>query len=111
MILGIEDVISYLNNFLVASQMFKSHCESVKRVIEALTEVGFPINHKKCKFLMKKLKFMSHLIDGNSCLIDSHKIKVAAKIACPVTRKQVEQMLSFFNFLRDFISNELTPVV
>ena len=90
MILGIEDVISYLDNFLVASRMFKSHCESVRRVIEALTEVGFWINHKKCKFLMKKLKFMGHLIDGNSRSIDSHKMKVAAKIAHPVTGKQVE---------------------
>ena len=105
MILEIKNVISYLNNFLVASQMFKSHCKSVKRVIEALIKAGFQINHKKYKFLMKKLKFIGHLIDGNSCLIDSHKIKVAAKIAHPVTGKQVEQMLSFFNFLRDFIPN------
>ena len=105
MILGIKDVISYLDNFLVASWTFKSYCESVKRVIEALTEAGFQINWKKCKFLMKKLKFMGHLIDGNSCLIDSHKIKVVAKIACPVTGKQVERMLGFFNFLRDFIPN------
>ena len=89
-ILRIEDVISYLDNFLVASRMFESHCESVRRVIEALTEAGFRINHKKCKFLMKKLKFMGHLINGNSCSIDSHKIKVAAKIAYPVTGKQVE---------------------
>ena len=70
--------------------MFESHCESVRRVIEALTETGFWINHKKCKFLMKKLKFIDYLIDGNSHLIDSHKIKVAAKIACPVTGKQVK---------------------
>ena len=85
--------------------MFESHCKSVRRVIEALTEAGFQINCKKCKFLMKKLKFMGHLIDGNSHSIDSHKMKVAAKIAHPVTGKQVEQMLGFFNFLRDFISN------
>ena len=104
-ILGIKDVIFYLDNFLVASQTFKSHCESVRRVIEALTEAGFWINRKKCKFLMKKLKFMGHLIDGNSCSIDSHKMKVAAKIAHPVTGKQVEQMLGFFNFLRNFIPN------
>ena len=37
-ILGIEDVISYLNNFLVAFQTFESHCKSVRKVIEALTE-------------------------------------------------------------------------
>ena len=89
-ILRIKDVISYLDNFLVTSQTFKSHCESVKRVIEALTEAGFWINCKKYKFLMKKLKFMDHLIDGNSHSIDSHKMKVVAKIACPVTEKQVE---------------------
>ena len=83
-------MISYLDNFLVASQTFKSHCESVRRVIEALTEVSFWINHKKCKFLIKKLKFMDHLIDGNFHLIDSHKMKVAAKIAHSVTGKQVE---------------------
>ena len=70
--------------------MFESHCKSVRRVIEALTMVGFQINCKKCKFLIKKLKFIDHLIDGNSCLIDSHKIKVAVKIAHPVTEKQVE---------------------
>ena len=39
-ILEIEDVISYLDNFLVASRTFKFHCKSVRRVIEALTEVG-----------------------------------------------------------------------
>ena len=54
---------------------------------------------------MKKLKFMGYLIDGNSCSINSHKMKVAAKIARPVTGKQVEWMLGFFNFLRDFIPN------
>ena len=48
---------------------------------------------------------MDHLIDDKSCSINNYKIKMAAKIAHPVIGKQVEQMLGFFNFLRDFILN------
>ena len=101
-ILGIEDVISYLDNFLIASQTFKSHCESIRRVIETLTKAGFQINHKKCKFLMKKLKFMDHLIDGNSHSIDSHKIKVAAKIAHPIKKKKKKKNRGFKIQLSEF---------
>ena len=54
---------------------------------------------------MKKLKFIDHLIDGNFHSIDSHKMKMAAKIAHPVTEKQMKEMLGFFNFLRNFILN------
>ena len=51
---------------------------------------------------------MSHLIDGFTQEIDSFKKKMAQKMVKPQIGKQVESLLGFLNFLKDFVSNYIT---
>ena len=53
---------------------------------------------------------MGHLIDGFTQKIDSFKKEMAQKMVKPQTGKQVESLLGFLNFLRDFIPNYVTIV-
>ena len=53
---------------------------------------------------------MGHLIDGFTREIDSFKKEMAQKMVKPQTGKQVESLLGFLNFLRDFVPNYATIV-
>ena len=63
---------------------------------------------KKSKFCIKRIQFIGHLINGFTREIDSFKKKMAQKMMKPQTGKQVESLLGFLNFLRDFIPNYMT---
>ena len=51
---------------------------------------------------------MGHLIDGFTQEIDSFKKEMAQRMVKPQTGKQVESLLGFLNFLKDFVSNYVT---
>ena len=54
---------------------------------------------------------MGHLIDGFTQEIDSFKKKMVQKMVKPQTGKQVESLLGFLNFLKDFVPNYATIAV
>ena len=95
-------------HFLIFSKELENHSNKAHRVIQKLMRAGFQIKMKKSKFYMKRIQFMGHLIDGFTQEIDSFKKEMAQKMVKPQTGKQVESLLGFLNFLRDFVPNYVT---
>ena len=98
-----EFLVNYVDNFLIASETVEEHIDRVSRVIDCLTKAGFKLNPKKCKVGYTRIQFMGHMLDGESRVIDRYKIDLFTNLERPKSGKQVESLLGFANFLRDFI--------
>jgi len=99
----IEFVRTYMDNLLVHLMTLKTHVEEINAIIRELTRVGFRLKVTKCRLGYFRIYFMGSLVDGKTRSIDTHKVNVFEKLGRPKTGKDVESMLGFVNFLRDYV--------
>ena len=103
---GVSDnicLVIYVDNILVASKSVDGHAEEVIEVIEALSKVNLRLKPSKCKIAYQTIQFMGLMIDGERRGIDIFKAKVFNDMSAPKSGKDVQAILGFVNFLRDFI--------
>jgi hypothetical protein len=55
-------VLAYVDDVLVYSKTFEKHLKHLDIVIGKLTRAGFTLNVTKCKFCIKEMKFLGHVI-------------------------------------------------
>ena len=96
-------IVIYVDNILVGSMDLETHIQELKLVIEALTRAGLRLKPSKCKVGYSAIQFMGVVVDGERRGVDPHKVQVFASMRKPQTGKEVQRVLGFLNFLRDFI--------
>jgi isocitrate/isopropylmalate dehydrogenase len=95
--------IAYIDNILVISNIEQNHIQYINEVISEMTKVGFQLNMKKCRVGYKKIKFIGFLIDSKSQRLDEAKVTLFQELFTPKRRKDVESLLGFANYLRNYI--------
>jgi hypothetical protein len=106
---------AYIDNVLVFDKSgdILEHAHEVKEAIKLLTDDGFKIRPEKCKFAYTRLNTLGHLVSGSDTSIDPRKIAAFLTFVRPKTGTQVESLLGFANYLRDYIplfSNITAPL-
>ena len=96
-------IVIYVDNILVGSKDVESHVKELNMVIHALTKAGFKLKPLKCKITYSAIQFMGAVVNGDQRGVCPLKVKVFAKMQRPKTGKEVQKVLGFVNFLRDFI--------
>ena len=96
-------IVIYVDNILVGSKDVESHVKELNMVIHALTKAGFKLKPLKCKIAYSVIQFMGAMVDGDQRGVCPLKAEVFAKMQRPKTGKEVQKVLGFVNFLRDFI--------
>ena len=96
-------IVIYVDNILVGSKDVESHVKELNMVIHALTKAGFKLKPLKCKIAYSAIQFMGAVVDGDQRGVCPLKAEVFAKMQRPRTGKEVQKVLGFVNFLRDFI--------
>ena len=96
-------IVIYVDNILVGSKDVESHVKELNMVIHALTKAGFKLKPSKCKIAYSAIQFMGAVVDGDQRGVCPLKAEVFAKMQRPRTGKEVQKVLGFVNFLRDFI--------
>ena len=96
-------IMIYVDNILVVSDSVERHTLDVVIVIDALTKAGLKLKLAKCKIGYSAIQFMGAIVDGERRGVDPHKAKVFARMKRLENGKQIQRILGFVNFLRDFI--------
>ena len=96
-------IVIYVDNILVGSKDVESHVKELNMVIHALTKAGFKLKPSKCKITYLAIQFMGAVVDGDQRGVCPLKAEVFAKMQRLRTGKEVQKVLGFVNFLRDFI--------
>lgn len=63
------------------------------------------INAEKSKFLMKKIKYLGHIMGEEGIMMDPEKIEAITNFPAPTSPSQVRRLMGMAGFYRKFIQN------
>jgi transposase InsO family protein len=101
-----EGVVNISDDILVHGRDMKQHDARLKKVLLTLVEAGLTLNQGKCRFRMKKLEFMGHVLSEHGIGPTEAKVIALQNATKPKDASQVKSFLGLAGFcsryIRDF---------
>jgi len=100
-----EDVLSYLDDVLIASATFERHISSLDKVLTKMSEAGLTLGVKKTILAESETKFLGHVVDENGLRPDPKKLQAVRDMAVPSTATELRGAIGLLSYYRKFIPN------
>jgi len=93
----------YLDDIVVFGTTFEEHLERLQRVLVALTTAGFTLKFENCKWAVRKLLFLGHIVNESGIHTDPAKIKAITEFPVPKDVTAVRSFIGLAGYYRKFI--------
>ncbi len=107
---GLDFVKIYLDDILIHSKTMEDHEHHIKIVLNKLKEANVKINFDKSSFLVEEVKYLVLIISKKGIKADISKIEKIQQLEVPKSKKQLQKLLGFINWFRDFLPNISTKI-
>ncbi|KAL7883683.1 hypothetical protein SRHO_G00013410 [Serrasalmus rhombeus] len=101
--LTFDILLIYLDDIIIFSEDFDSHCDRLELVFKRLRQHGLKLKPSKCFLLKPEVKFLGHLISSKGIQVDKEKIQALETWPVPKSAKEVRQVLGFMSYYRRFV--------
>nr|GEU34124.1 putative reverse transcriptase domain-containing protein [Tanacetum cinerariifolium] len=98
-------VIVFIDDILIYSKTQEEHIELLRLVLELLEKEKLYAKFSNCKFWLRKVQFLRHVINGNGIHVDPSKIEAVMNWKAPRTPSEVCSFLGLAGYYRRFIEN------
>lgn len=95
----------YLDDFIIATNEFDQHIDTLDRVSAKLNEGELKISATKSKFCMKAIKYLGHILDKDGIKPDPEKIEPILSYPAPKSVKEVRRLMGMVGWYRRFIKD------
>lgn len=97
----------YLDDIIIFSRTAEEHTQHILLVLQALLKHGLKIKPKKCEFFKTRIKFLGHIIDVTSGVVqllpDPDKVDVIAEWVEPTCNKELQSFMGAVNYYSKMI--------
>ncbi|XP_052749157.1 uncharacterized protein K02A2.6-like [Galleria mellonella] len=100
---GIDGVVCFLDDVLIAASTPELHWERVEQVLIRLRDAGLILQKSKCYFLQEKVEYLGFIIDREGIHKNPDKIRAIIDVKVPMNTKQLKSFLGIVNFYHSFI--------
>ncbi|CAK1552936.1 unnamed protein product, partial [Leptosia nina] len=97
--------LAYMDDVMCYSNDVTTGLERLDRTLKALSDAGFSLNIKKCKFMKNKIDYLGYVIKAGEVTPNPKKIQALIDAPTPKTATQVRQFLGLASYFRRFIPN------
>ena len=80
---GCKGVAIYLDDILVTGSTVEEHLANLDKVLGIMATAGLKLNKTKCEFLLPKVEYLGHLIDGNGLHPTKEKVNAIQEAPQP----------------------------
>jgi hypothetical protein len=94
---------AHLDDIVIYSQTFAEHLEHLREVLSRLKNANLTANTAKCKFLLKRMTILGHVIEDGTLRPDESKISAIQQISRLTTKTQVKSFLGLSGYYADYI--------
>ncbi len=98
--LAFDILLIYLNDIIVFSVDFKSHCEKLELVLSRLRQHGLKLKPSKCFLLRSEVRFLGHIISSKGVQVDMDKVQCLDMWPSLSSVREVRQLLGFMSYYR-----------
>lgn len=98
-------VLVYLDDLFIFSDTLAEHIFHLNAVIDSLTMHNLRLRPEKCHFGYRETVLLGHVIGGETIRADPLKVSTFASLPTPRTPRQLQALLGFASYLRDYIPN------
>jgi Reverse transcriptase (RNA-dependent DNA polymerase). len=102
---GINDVIIYFDDILIASDSVENHLITLHKIFERALNLNLKFNKDKFQFMKPQIKYLGHMFNSEGCRPDPDRVGAVQALKPPTNRKELQSVLGLFNYMRDFIPN------
>lgn len=99
---GIECYV-YLDDIIIFSVSLEQHRDRLQHVFERLKAANLKLNGAKCKFAVRQVKYLGHLVTAEGVRPDEDKIHAVMEFPVPSTAKEVRGFLGLAGYYRRFV--------
>ena len=95
---------SFMDDVCTATKTFEQHVDALDHVFDSLKKSGLRLTVKKCEFGVPKIDYLGWTISKAGQGVQKEKItKQLAAMKMPRSVKQVQKMIGFMNYFKNYI--------
>ena len=98
-----EEVLIYLDDFLIHSPTVESHLEILEQVLKRLEKFNLKIKPKKCELLKKQVNYLGHTITGEGIQPLVESLQAIQNFKTPKTCKEIKRFIGMAGWYRPFV--------
>lgn len=97
--------LAYLDDIVIFSKTMTTHLQDLESVFSALDAANLRLKPEKCSFARQEIKYLGHILTGESIRPDPDKVAAIEKFSPPKNKKGVQSFLGICNYYRRFIKD------
>ena len=105
---GLSDVVSRVDDILIATATVEGHVNLLKQVLERLHFHNLRVRKDKCKFLQPSIVYLGHTLSGAGLAPDPEKVKDLKDARPPTNVSEVRSFCGFVNYYASFLQGYST---
>ncbi len=95
----------YLDDLIVFSKDLDNYLQKLSLVFQKLTQAGFKVKLTKWDFLLSRIEFLGHLVDGESIHTVDSEITAVKNFHTPKSAENVRSFLGLAGYYRAIAKN------
>jgi len=99
------DMVTFINNILVATDTEEGHNKLVEEVLKRLEENNLFVKPEKCKWKVREVEFLGVVIGPKGVKMQREKIEGVLNWPASRNVKEVQKFLGLTNYYRRFIKD------
>ena len=93
----------YIDDVIIFSKDVGEHVIHLRLVLAELKRYGMTVKEEKCRFGMRKVEYLGHVIGGGELAVPEHRAAAMADYLLPKTKKQLRSFLGVVSYYRKFL--------
>ena len=100
---GLDGTVCMMDDVLVYGRCQEEHDRRLTAVLERLQQAKVTLNKDKCKFSVKSVRFLGHIVDNSGIHPDPQKLEAIQMLPKPKSASEVRRFLGMANQLGKFL--------
>lgn len=102
---GLEGVQVYIDDIIIWAVDERQMKQRLELVLKKAECEGVKFNKKKCKFMVREVKYLGHVFSGEGLKPDPDKIKAVLEMEPPKNKKDLQTVLGIATYVSKFLPN------